>query len=224
MEFIITLAQTFIPLLVIYLIIHFTQQRRLTKKQLAYINAYRFPNKINISIKEKYPHLSDKEIHSVIAGLRDYFYIANQAKKKSISMPSQVVDLAWHEFILFTHYYEVFCKKSFGNFYHHIPAEAMQSKTTAQDGIKLAWKLSCKKEDINPKDPIQLPRLFALDSLLKIENGFKYSLNCKDKLNNNNDSTGGYCASDIGCSGGSSCGGDSGCSSSSCSGGCGGGD
>jgi len=35
--------------------------------------------------------------------------------------PSHIVDLAWHEFILFTKYYAAFCDTHFGHFIHHHP-------------------------------------------------------------------------------------------------------
>jgi len=37
--------------------------------------------------------------------------------------PSLVVDLAWHEFILFTRYYQEFCMTHFNRFIHHTPSE-----------------------------------------------------------------------------------------------------
>ena len=41
--------------------------------------------------------------------------------------PSLIVDLGWHEFILFTKTYEKFCSKELGKFIHHTPDE---DKTT----------------------------------------------------------------------------------------------
>ena len=35
--------------------------------------------------------------------------------------PSLAVDLAWHEFILFTRQYAAFCQTTFGRFIHHSP-------------------------------------------------------------------------------------------------------
>lgn len=134
-------------------------------------------------------------------------------------MPSQAVDVAWHELILFTKTYQLFCKQAFGRFLHHIPAEAMSSPTQAQAGIKRAWRLACMQEGINPMHPARLPLLFAIDAMLKIPNGFYYALDCQ--------SAGAYpyCGSHIGC--GTDCagtsGGDSGDSDSgSCGGSCGG--
>ncbi|MNR31971.1 hypothetical protein D3C85_1495160 [compost metagenome] len=71
---------------------------------------------------------------------------------------------------------------------------------------------------------MQLPLLFAIDALLNIADGYRYSLDCRDKSSPLYGD--GYCAGHIGCASG--CGGDSGGSSDSCSdggdggGGCGG--
>ena len=35
--------------------------------------------------------------------------------------PSHLVDLVWHEFILFTRLYHNYCQKEFGRFIHHQP-------------------------------------------------------------------------------------------------------
>jgi len=102
---------------------------------------------------------------------------------------------------------------------HHIPAEAMNSPTQAQDGIKRAWRLSCKREGINPAQPERLPTLFAIDADMAAIGGFIYSLQCEPGGSS-------FCGSDIGCGGG--CGGDSGGGDGGdgggCGGGCGGGD
>ena len=96
-------------------------------------------------------------------GLREYFHLCNIAGKRMVSMPSQAVDLAWHEFILFTKQYETFCTNAFGRFLHHTPAEAMTSPTVAQTGIKTAWRISCYREKMQPKSATRLPMLFAMD-------------------------------------------------------------
>lgn len=192
-------------------------RRHLTAKREELIDAYRFPRTITEKLRKTYPHLDDEQAAMVIRGLREYFHLCNIAGRSMVSMPSQAVDVAWHEFILFTRQYKVFCAKALGRFLHHTPAEAMMSRTAAQQGIKRAWKISCHRENIAPRAPAQLPILFALDAQLNIPDGFRYSPNCKTPGNTN------YCAGHIGCSSGcgGGCAGDSG-GDSGCGGGCGG--
>ena len=185
-----------------------------------FIEKFYFPQTIKAKVLEEYPHLTASEVSEVMKGLKEYFHVCNIAGEKFVSMPSQVVDVAWHEFILFTKQYQVFCSKAFGRFLHHVPAEAMRSPMVAQEGIQRAWRLSCKREKLNPDSPTKLPILFNLDSKLKILNGFYYTTNCKVA------GASGFCAGDIGGGCGSfGCGGDSGhgCGSG-CGGSCGGGD
>jgi hypothetical protein len=191
------------------------------RKQLAqavFIRDYVFHPTIEMKLKRKHPQLTDAQTAFIIEGLRDYFHICNQAGGKMVSMPSQAVDDAWHEFILFSRGYETFCKSAFGRFLYHTPAEAMQTPTTAQDGIKRAWRLACRHEQIDSKNPVCLPRLFAIDSMLAIVGGCIYSIDDCKTLNSGNDE---LCISNIDCSGGGD--GDGGGCSSGCSGGCGGG-
>jgi hypothetical protein len=196
-------------------------------RQLKYIERYHFHKGIRQKLSQKHPQLTEQQLDLVFQGLRDYFRICHQAKNRMVSMPSQVIDDAWHEFILSTRIYEKFCAKAMGGFLHHTPTEAMPTPTLAKIGIKRCWRLACALEQINPKKPVQLPLIFAMDGLLNIDNGFIYQLDCKKNA------AGGYCATHIGCSSG--CGGSSdsagdasdsgdssGCSSG-CGGGCGGG-
>jgi len=48
-------------------------------------------------------------------------------------MPSRMVDIAWHEFIIFTRAYADFSSKATGRFLHLPPTEAMQSPVSAQE-------------------------------------------------------------------------------------------
>ncbi len=202
-------------LLVVSFVVYKVYKQVSQAKRKKLIETFRFPNTISEKLVEKYPHLDDKQVAKVIEGLREYFHLCNLAGNRMVSMPSQVVDMAWHEFILFTKKYEYFCNGALGRFLHHTPAEAMQSPTAAQTGIKTAWRLSCYREDLSPKSAHRLPLLFAMDSMLKIPDGFHYTLDCTKSGN----TTGSFCATHIGCSSCASCSGDS----SGCSSGCGGG-
>lgn len=196
-------------------------RRQARNKHAQYIDTCPLPARIRQTLQQKYPHLNDAELDLVLKGLREYFHLCNQAGNKMVSMPSQVVDIAWHEFILFTRQYQHFCKKAFGRFLHHTPAEAMPNPTLAQQGIKRAWRLACHREGIRPKHPSRLPLLFAIDNDLAIADGFVYALHCDRMTTGTSDAV--YCASHISCAsgcGGSSCGSGHG-SSSGCGSSCG---
>ncbi len=184
---------TFIVLTAYYL-----YSRHRVRKRDEFIDNYQFPKKIKLQVAKKYPHLTEAQLNMVIKQLRVYFHICNDANGKFISMPSQVVDEAWHEFILFTRAYDDFCHKALGRFLHHTPSEGMTTPTTAQIGIKRTWKLACKYEGINPKSATVLPLLFGIDALFNIADGFHYTLNCShaSALGSSH-----YCATHIGCGG-----------------------
>ena len=190
----------FIIFIALLLLLSFMYVKSRRSRQLVFIRTYIFHKAIKEKIKKKYPQLDDQQVNLVFRALRDYFWMCRKAKRQSVSMPSQVVDDAWHEFILFTKAYYDFCNKALGRFLHHTPTEAMQTPTIAQEGIKRAWRLACANENINPVTPEKLPLIFAIDSLLQIPDGFTYSLNCRDK----NSPGYGYCASHIGCATGCS--------------------
>ncbi|MGH8559738.1 MAG: hypothetical protein ACRESZ_20250 [Methylococcales bacterium] len=72
---------------------------RKAQQQMEYIQQYVFDSSIVQKLKNKKPNLTDIEIDRVFEGLRDYFIFCNQANGQMHSMPSHVVDDAWHEFI-----------------------------------------------------------------------------------------------------------------------------
>ena len=208
----------YIILLIVFVIAVLAYRKFQAYRRRRYLREYPFPKTIPDKVLKHYPHLSKEQVDRVMYGLREYFAICNTAGRRMVSMPSQVVDVAWHEFILFTRSYEEFCRQGLGRFLHHTPAEAMSTPQIAQDGIKRAWRLSCLREGLDPKNTLVLPTLFALDSELAIPDGFVYTMNCTAADGKNV-----YCAGHIGCGGGcaSGCAGDSG-GDSGCGGGCGG--
>jgi hypothetical protein len=192
-------------------------RRRALQTRVDAIRAHPFPQSVRMKFRDARDDLDSAQEHQVFEGLRDYFIICAQARGRFVSMPSQVVDDAWHAFILHTRYYQEFCNKALGRFLHHTPAEAMSTPTLATEGIRRAWRLACALEGIDPGQPERLPRLFALDGALNIPDGFRYDTRCAP-------ASGNYCASHIGCSSGCGGGGESGGADGGCGGGCGGGD
>lgn len=180
-------------------------RRRLARER--FIDGYAFPSGIRTRVHKRYPHLDDAELDLVFTALREYFQLCREAGKRMLAMPSQVVDAAWHEFILFTRNYQHFCREGIGRFLHHTPAEAMQSATEAGDGIKRTWRLACRRAGMNPEAATALPMLFAIDGQLRIDDGFHYALDCTRALAAGQ-AAAVYCATHIGCGGG--CAGDGG--------------
>jgi hypothetical protein len=191
--------------------------------------AHPLPGFLRAKLRGHYPQLTDTQALDVERALRQFFVASACARGRFVAMPSKVVDALWHEFILHTRGYEVFCRKAFGRLLHHTPAEAMPAGGRHGDrraGLRRAWYWSCREEGIDPSRPDRLPLLFALDAALAIPGGYRYVPDCS-LLGADRGQT--HCGAGFGC--GSSCGsssdggsdGGSGCGSS-CSSGCGGGD
>lgn len=182
------------------------------QRRAGHIAAYPYARFLDRRMAARRPELSAEQRAEVFAALRDYFTLCNQAGRRMLAMPSQAADDAWHEFILFTRHYDKFCRAAFGRFLHHTPAEAMSSPTQASAGLRRAWRLACAHEQIDPKKPQRLPRLFALDAKLGIAGGFVYRLDCLAAGQAGGAGDNAFCASHIGCGGSTGCGGDSGSS------------
>ena len=93
-------------------------RKSIARKRSQWIDRFQFPATITTKLLQAYPHLTDHQAALVIKALREYFQLCNVAGKRVVSMPSQVVDVAWHEFILFTRQYQQFCNKAVGRFLH----------------------------------------------------------------------------------------------------------
>lgn len=179
----------------------FIWRRHRQQQQTEALAAYRFHPAIRKRVQRQYPHLGEQDLLLVEQALRDFFRMNQLAGRRQVAMPSQVVDVAWHEFILFTRLYQQFCQHSFGRFLHHTPTEVMASPTHAQQSIRHAWRLACALTRQSPSRPLVIPLIFAIDEQLKIADGFQYRPNCSDNIDG---SIGSYCTTHINCSSGCS--------------------
>lgn len=152
------------------------RHRKLARE--AFIRDYVFPQGLFTKLQKQHPQLSLKQCQLVSRGLRHFFLTHHKSGLQFVSMPSQVVDDLWHEFILNTREYEAFCKKAFGRFMHHTPAVVLGSVRQANAGLRRCWWWACREENIHPLKPTRLPLLFALDDKLGIAEGFRYSADC----------------------------------------------
>lgn len=166
-----------------------------------YIRTYSLPKGLFDKVRKKYPALTLKDCHLVAHALRHYFLAHLKSGCKFVSMPSQVADELWHEFILHTKDYAAFCDKAFGQFMRHTPAVVLSSNIQSNAGLRRCWWYVCLEENINPRKATRLPLLFALDAKLNIPNGFQYSVDCKMKKESRGGSDGGggvvHCGGDF---------------------------
>jgi hypothetical protein len=168
--------------------------RRLRRAE--FIRTYRWPRGLLGKLSDKHPGIVRKDAALVSRGLRQFFIAYLMSGRKHVSMPSQIADDLWHEFILHTREYQDFCKRAFGDFFHHTPAAVLApAQRASNEGLRRVWWYTCKYENIDPRNPTRLPLLFALDAKLTILHGFRYDLNCD--LTRRDGVTGVYCAGDF---------------------------
>ena len=177
----------FILITLVLSIITFVTWRRLRDARRAdTIRNFTLPQGLYQKLQQRHPDLTLKDCQLVSMGLRQFFMAYLKSGKKYVSMPSQVADDLWHEFILYTRNYEMFCQKAFGGFLHHTPAAVLGSAKQSNAGLRRCWQQVCRDELINPAKPTRLPLLFALDAKLGIANGFLYAADCRaPQLNRN---------------------------------------
>jgi hypothetical protein len=144
-----------------------------------YIRAYPLPRGLLDKLARRHPQLGPKELQLVSRGLRHFFLAYLKGGRQPVSMPSQVADDLWHEFILYTRHYQQFCNAAFGRFLHHTPAAVLSSQSRSNAGLRRVWWQCCREENIHPRTPSRLPLLFALDAKFAIAGGFHYSTDCQ---------------------------------------------
>ena len=149
-------------------------------RRAEFIRTYSWPPGLLERLEKHRPGLVRKDSALVSRGLRQFFVAYLMSGKRHVSMPSQVADDLWHEFILYTREYSAFCRRAFGDFLHHTPAVVLSEHRKSNEGLRRVWWYCCKYENINPTHPTRLPLLFALNSKLNIPDGFVYHPQCAE--------------------------------------------
>jgi hypothetical protein len=166
-------------------------------RRAEFIRTYHWPAGL-LERLEKHRGLERKDSALVSRGLRQFFVAYLMSGRRYVSMPSQVADDLWHEFILYTREYDAFCRRAFGGFLHHTPAVVLSEHRKSNEGLRRVWWYCCKYENIDAVNPTRLPLLFALDSKLNIPGGFVYHPQCEELRR----------GGDAGAAGAAHCGGD----------------
>jgi hypothetical protein len=147
-------------------------------RRAEFIRTYAWPRGL-LERLEKHRGIERKDSALVSRGLRQFFIAYLMSGRRYVSMPSQVADDLWHEFILYTREYEAFCSRAFGAFLHHTPAVVLGAERKNNEGLRRVWWYCCKYENVSPFRPTRLPLLFALDAKLNIPDGFTYHPQCE---------------------------------------------
>jgi hypothetical protein len=183
-------------LLVVAVVLLLTWQKNVRFRREQYIREYTWPPQLLEKLEKKHGGFTRKESALVGNGLRQFFLAYHGSFYGHVSMPSQVADDLWHEFILYTRDYKDFCASAFGRFLHHTPAVRLSPhQKSSNAGLRLVWYQCCKQENIDPINPTRLPLLFALDRKFNIRNGFVYVPDCDELRRNGN--YGGQCGGDF---------------------------
>jgi len=173
--------------------------RQIALRREAYIRSSVLPRGLFDQLRKRHPELTVKECQLVAQALRQFFLAHLKSGRKYVSMPSQIADELWHEFILYTKNYQAFCNRAFGRFLHHTPALALRRNQGGNVGLRRCWWYACREENINPRIPARLPLLFALDAKLNVPNGFHYAPNCRPARGQETGASGAviYCGGDF---------------------------
>jgi hypothetical protein len=173
------MAQLLIPLcLVLAVLLAMLWSRHVALRREAFIRRFTLPSGLFAKLCVRHPQLTQKDCQLIAHALRHFFLAHLKSGRQFVSMPSQVADDLWHEFILYTRNYAAFCQGAFGRFMHHTPAVALGADRQNNGGLRRCWWQACREEHIDPRKPTRLPLLFALDTKLGIAGGFSYIADC----------------------------------------------
>lgn len=165
-------------------------------RRAEFIRTYRWPPGLLERLEKHRSGLERKDSALVSRGLRQFFIAYLMSGRRYVSMPSQLADDLWHEFILYTREYDAFCRRAFGGFLHHTPAVVLGEHRQSNEGLRRVWWYCCKYESIDPVNPTRLPLLFALDGKLNIPDGFVYHPQC-EQLRKSGSGGAAYCGGDF---------------------------
>jgi hypothetical protein len=90
---------------------------RRVARRVAAVDAYEFSASVRQRFRLKHPDLGIPSFTLIEAATHQWFRLHARRPKARLSMPSTVVDDLWHEMLLYTRDYAVFCDAAFGRFH-----------------------------------------------------------------------------------------------------------
>jgi hypothetical protein len=82
-------------------------------RRAEFICTYRWPPGLLKRLEKHRPGLVRKDSALVSRGLRPFFLAYLMNGRRYVSMPSQVADDLWHQFVLYAYEYNSFCRRAF---------------------------------------------------------------------------------------------------------------
>jgi hypothetical protein len=236
----------FLALLISFAMALHLSDKQARKNRLKFIQNYKFPAIVTQKFMAENRHLLGAAVEQVEQALKQFFMAYALTKdggkkpKDGFMMPSRIADELWHHFMLDSANYEKFCKQAYGQMLHHKPGadnggnKQLRLMKSFHQSLKNTYEYVEKLKEYNAYNAISgIAILFAIDSSLKINNGFYYDLETMNHIalansasassSDSGGACGGIFASDTkdSCSSGSSSSDDDGCSGGGCGGGCG---
>lgn len=83
------------------------------------ITSYKFPSLVKRLEKEL--GLTHEDAETLYVSMLQFLYLAAHWRGKKAFYPPNMIDKAWHEFVVHTMDYYKFCMINFGFFLHHVP-------------------------------------------------------------------------------------------------------
>jgi len=100
----------------------------------------------------------------VVAGLRDWLEVCQAGELTAfVTLPSEAVAGLWRD-LAAAPSYAALCRRAFGVDLAPGAADGV-AEHLREDGVLRTLGLACRLEDLDPRRPDRLPRLFSLDDL-----------------------------------------------------------
>jgi hypothetical protein len=151
------------------------------------LHEYQFPQIVRDVFRKENPQLSTEQQELAFKGLKEYFMLMllerQAGGRKSLGMPSVLVDEAWHAFVICTRHYEEFCLKFFGQMIHHAPDPAARpgaldgDSNFSADAINTwtVYRRGVRKFPAYFSAVGDMPLLFGLDAYVGLSTGWLWN-------------------------------------------------
>lgn len=130
------------------------------------------PPKVFYKFRQRFKDLTVYQVEYAAKAFLSFLSVCKAFPNMNIPMPSETVDEIWHEFILHTKDYALFCDKHLGKFLHHTPNQDIERKKISEQEVSEIlhlWTITCLQEEMDPFSEKSKPSLFYSDVELGVK-------------------------------------------------------